>query len=53
MGLGFDLLHEEGLVGKIMSHEANYQDLPDKVPEVKATPAGIICVVTWTWGNNS
>ncbi|WP_024560610.1 T6SS immunity protein Tli3 family protein [Franconibacter pulveris 601] len=25
----------EGLVGKIMSHEANYQDLPDKVPEIK------------------
>ncbi|AMX04625.1 hypothetical protein [Enterobacter asburiae] len=25
----------EGLVGKIMSHEANYQDLPDRVPEIK------------------
>ena len=25
----------EGLVGKIMSHEANYQDLPDRIPEIK------------------
>ncbi|MEG5544125.1 hypothetical protein UXN73_02150 [Enterobacter asburiae] len=25
----------EGLFGKIMSHEANYQDLPDRVPEIK------------------
>ncbi|EML0455029.1 hypothetical protein R8O77_000001 [Klebsiella michiganensis] len=26
---------KEGLDGKVVRHEANYQDLPDEVPEVK------------------
>ncbi len=26
---------KEWLKGKVVSHEQNYQDLPDKVPEVK------------------
>jgi len=32
---GMVYLTKEGLEGKVVSHEKNYQDLPDKVPEVK------------------
>ena len=32
---GMDYFTQEGLQGKTMRREANYQGLPDKVPEVK------------------